>query len=399
MTGHEQFYSNNAKGMKESELKELLKFSNKPGIISFAGGYPAPDLFPIAEVTDIINELMAKDGKNILQYGPSEGHLPLREEMVKFMKTQGVDLSIDQLFIITSSQQGLDLVSKLFIDPGDVIITGKPTYIGAIMAFNCYSAKMHGVELEDDGIHTGKLEEEIKKLASENRKPKFIYVIPDFQNPSGITISLEKRKELIRIAEEYDLLIVEDSPYRQLRFEGEAEPPLISLNSERVISIYTFSKILLPGFRLGWMAGPESIIRKSVIAKQAGDICAPPFNQAIAAEFLKRGLLENQVEKIISAYREKRDLMLAKLEEFMPEMDGLKWTHPNGGLFLWLTLPEHMDATEMFKTAIEKNVAYVVGQAFDPEGKKKNTMRLNFSFAGKEQIVEGVKRLAEVIKS
>jgi 2-aminoadipate transaminase len=385
--------------MRESELKKLLKFSNQPGIISFAGGYPAPDLFPIKEVTEIINDLMAKEGKNILQYGPSEGHLPLREEMLKFMKKQGVDLSLDQLFIITSSQQGLDLVSKIFLSPGDVVMTGKPTYMGAIMAFKCYSGKMCGVELEDDGINTCKLEAEIKSLTATNRKPKFIYVIPDFQNPSGITIGLKKRKELIRIAEKYDLLIVEDSPYRQLRFEGEAEPPLISLNSERVISIYTFSKIFLPGFRLGWMVGPESVIRKSVIAKQAGDICAPPFNQAIAAEFLKRGLLEKQIEKIISEYRKKRDLMLAKLEEYMPAMDGLTWTHPHGGLFLWLTLPGHMDATDMFTAAIEKKVAYVVGQAFDPEGKEKNTMRLNFSFASMEQIDEGVKRLALVIKN
>ncbi|MCK5058608.1 MAG: PLP-dependent aminotransferase family protein [Candidatus Aminicenantes bacterium] len=399
MTDYDRFYCANAKGMKESELTELLKFSSKPGIISFAGGYPAPDLFPIKEVTEIINELMAKDGKNILQYGPTEGFLPLREELLKFMKKQGADLSIDQLFIITSSQQGLDLVGKLFIGPGDIIMTGKPTYIGAIMAFNCYSARLRGVELEDDGINTVKLEQEIKSLIAGNQKPKFIYVIPDFQNPSGITISMEKRKELIRIAETYDLLIVEDSPYRQLRFEGDPEPPLISLNSEKVISLYTFSKILLPGFRLGWMAGPESLIRKAVIAKQACDICAPPFNQAITAEFMKRGLLDKQVEKIVPAYREKRDFMLTKLAEYMPEMDGLTWTRPKGGLFLWLTLPENMDAVEMFKEAVENKVAYVVGQAFDPEGKKRNTMRLNFSFAGLEQIDEGVKRLAQVIKN
>ncbi|MCK4763649.1 MAG: PLP-dependent aminotransferase family protein [Candidatus Aminicenantes bacterium] len=399
MIDYEQFYSANAKGMKESELKELLKFTNKPGIISFAGGYPAPDLFPVAEITEIINDLMAKGGTGIFQYGAAEGYLPLREELVKFMKKQGVDIALEQLVIITSSQQGLDLVGKVFLSPGDVIMTGKPTYIGAIMAFNCYSAQMCGIELDDDGIDTALLEKEIKNLIAAKRKPKCIYVVPDFQNPSGITISLDRRKELIRIAEEYDLLIVEDSPYRQLRFEGEPEPPLVSLNSERVLSLYTFSKILLPGFRLGWMIGPEPLIRKSVIAKMAGDICAPPFNQAVVAEFLKRELLEGQIEKIIAAYREKRDLMLAKLAEYMPEREGLKWTHPNGGLFLWLTLPENMDATEMFRDAVEKKVAYVVGQAFDPEGKKRNTMRLNFSFASLEQIDEGVKRLAQVIKS
>lgn len=397
MIDYEQFFSANAKPMKESEIQELLKYSNKPGIISFAGGYPAPDLFPITEVTQIIDELMAKEGKNILQYGATEGYLPLREELLKFMKKQGVDLALGNLLIITSSQQGLELVGKLFISPGDIVMTEYPTYIGAIMAFNCYAAKMVGIEIENDGIDTGKLETNIKNLIAKNQKPKFIYVIPDFQNPSGITISLGKRKELLRIAETYDLLIVEDSPYRQLRFEGETEPPLISLGLERVISIFTFSKILLPGFRLGWMIGPEVLMKKIAILKQAGDICAPPFNQAIAAEFMRKGLLEKQIGKIISAYRKKRDLMLEKLAQYMPKIPGLTWTQPHGGLFLWLSLPGNMDAVAMFKKAIEKKVAYVVGQAFDPDGIRRNTMRLNFSFASPAEIDEGIKRLAEVI--
>ncbi len=384
--------------MHESELKSLLKFSSKPGIISFAGGYPAPDLFPVQELTQIINDLMTAGRVDILQYGATEGYLPLREELVKFMKNQGVDVPLEQLFIITSSQQGLDLVGKLFLDPGSLIITGQPTYIGAIMAFDCYSAKMHGIEITDDGIDTEILEKDVKSLLDAGQKPRCIYVIPDFQNPSGITISLERRKELVRIAEEYDLMIVEDSPYRQLRFEGEHEPPLFSLNPDRVISLYTFSKILMPGFRLGWMIGPKPLIEKAVIAKMAGDVCAPPFNQAVVAEFMKRDLLDNQVGKIVSAYREKRDLMISKLEEYMPKLPGLKWTNPHGGLFLWLTLPQGMNATEMFTAAVEKNVAYVVGHAFDPEGKQKNTMRLNFSFPSKEEINEGVKRLAEVIR-
>ncbi len=396
---YERFFSANAQPMKESEIQELLKYSNKPGIISFAGGYPAPDLFPITEITQIISELMAKEGKNILQYGATEGYLPLREELLKFMKKQGVDLTLGNLLIITSSQQGLDLVGKLLLNPGDIVMTEYPTYIGAIMAFNCYAAKMISTEIEDDGIAAAKLETAIKSLIARNQKPKFIYVIPDFQNPSGITISLGKRKELIRIAETYDLLLVEDSPYRQLRFEGETEPPLISLNLERVISIFTFSKILFPGFRLGWMIGPERLMKKIAILKQAGDICAPPFNQAITAEFMKKELLDIQIGKIISTYRKKRDLMLEKLAEYMPKIPGLKWTQPHGGLFLWLNLPENMDAVAMFKKAIEKKVAYVVGQAFDPEGIRRNTMRLNFSFPTLAEIDEGIKRLAEVIGS
>ncbi|MCK5056147.1 MAG: PLP-dependent aminotransferase family protein [Candidatus Aminicenantes bacterium] len=399
MINYEQFYSANAAGMKKSIIRELLKLTGKPGIISFAGGLPAPDMFPVQEITEIVSDLMAREGEKILQYGPTEGYTPLREELLQYMKRQGVELSIDQLVVITSSQQGLDLVGKIFVNRGDVIMMSKPTYVGAIQAFNSYSAHMCGIEIEDDGIDTGMLEREIKKFIAENRKPKFIYLVPDFQNPSGITVSLEKRKELIRIAEKYDLLIVEDSPYKQLRFEGEHEPSFISLNSERVVSLYTFSKILLPGFRLGWMVGPESLVQKAVIAKQAVDLCAPPFNQAVFAEFMKKGLLEKQVAKIITAYREKRDFMLAKLDRYMPDLEGLKWTRPQGGLFLWLTLPGHMDTTEMFTDALEKNVAYVIGSAFDPEGKERNTMRLNFSFASKEQIDQGIKRLAEVIKN
>lgn len=399
MMDYEQTFSPNAKGMKKSEIREILKHTSRPGVISFAGGLPAPDTFPVKEITDIVNELMAREGEKILQYGPTDGHPRLKEELLKYMEKQGVRLSNEQLLVTTSSQQGLDLVSKIFLGPGDIIMTGKPTYVGAIQAFNSYSASMCAIELEEDGINTELLDREIDYLVSEGRKPKCIYVVPDFQNPSGITVPLRKREKLIHIADKYDLLIIEDSPYKQLRFEGEHEPAMISLDSKRVVSLFTFSKILLPGFRLGWMAGPEPLIQKAIIAKQAVDLCAPPFNQAIIAEFLKKGLLEPQIEKIITAYRAKRDLMLAKLAEYMPSIEGLKWTRPEGGLFLWVTLPERMNATEMFMDAIEKKVAYVVGSAFDPSGKEHNTMRLNFSFATHEQIDEGIKRLAELIKS
>ncbi len=396
---YEQFYSNSAKGMKKSEIRELLKLTTRPGIISFAGGLPAPDLFPVKEITEIVTHIMSREGEKALQYGPTEGDPRLREELIKFMKREGVDLTLDHLFIITSSQQGLDLLGKIFISPGDIVMMGRPTYVGAIQAFNSYLADMRGVELDDEGMNIRILDQEIKQIIAENKKPKFIYVVPDFQNPSGISMSLARRKELIELAEKYDLLIVEDSPYRQLRFEGEHIPPIITLSYDRVVSLFTFSKILLPGFRLGWMAGPADLIHKAIIAKQGVDLCAPPFNQAVFAEFLSRGLLEKQIGKIISVYRDKRDFMLAKLEEYMPKMEGLKWTRPRGGLFLWLTLPRQMDACLMFPEAVEKKVAYVVGSAFDPEGKVRNTMRINFSYASKEEIAEGIKRLAEVVKN
>ncbi len=399
MLNYEQFYSTSAKGMKKSEIREILKLISKPGVISFAGGLPAPDLFPLQEIKEIAADVLDRDGKSALQYGTTEGNNALREELLKFMEKEGIHLTLEQIFILTSSQQGLDLVAKIFIDPGDVILCGRPTYVGAIQAFHTYQAVMRPVALDDGGISIEGLERELDSLINTQCiKPKFIYVIPDFQNPSGITLTLERRKRLVELAEKYDLLIVEDSPYRQLRFEGQPEPPIISLNAQRVISIYTFSKILLPGFRLGWMAGPRELIQKAITAKQAVDLCAPPFNQAIFAEFIKRGLLEKQIQKIIVAYKEKKDYMLDRLETYMADIEGIKWTKPSGGLFLWVTLPEPLDATEMFLNAVEKKVAYVVGSAFDPEGTDKRTMRLNFSYATLEEIDIGIQRLAEVIK-
>jgi 2-aminoadipate transaminase len=317
--------------------------------------------------------------------------------LAKLMNKDGVKITSNHLLIITSSQQGLDLVGKIFIDPGDVVMTSRPTYVGAIQAFNSYGAKMIGIEQDEEGTQTELLEAEIVKLAAKGNKPKFIYEIPDFQNPSGITMSLKRREGLIRIAEKYDLLIVEDSPYRQLRFEGTTEPALIGMNPERVLSLFTFSKILLPGFRLGWMAGPNDLIQKAVTAKQSVDLCSPPFNQAILYEYLHRGLLEKQIAVIINAYREKRDFMLDKLAKYMPKIPGLKWTRPHGGLFLWVTMPENIDAGEMFHSAIEKKVAYVVGTAFYPDGGGRNSFRMNFSYSSMAEIDEGVKRLSRVI--
>ncbi len=397
MVNYDPIFSHTARNMKRSEIRELLKLTAKPGIISFAGGLPAPDLFPIDDIKEMSRIVLEREGKTALQYGPTEGDNRLREELAKIMQKDGVNITSNHVMIVTSSQQGLDLIGKIFVDPGDVVLTSRPTYVGAIQAFNSYGAKMLGIEQDEEGTQTDLLEAEIVKLAAKGNRPKFIYEIPDFQNPSGITMSLNRRKELIRIAEKYDLIIIEDSPYRQLRFEGKTEPALISMNSERVLSLFTFSKILLPGFRLGWMAGPNELIQKAVTAKQSVDLCSPPFNQAILYEYLNRGLLEKQITVIIKAYKEKRDFMLDKLAQYMPKLPGLKWTHPHGGLFLWVTMPEYIDAGEMFHSAIEKKVAYVVGTAFYPDSGGANSFRMNFSFSSMAEIEEGVKRLAQVI--
>jgi 2-aminoadipate transaminase len=399
MINYEPLFSNNARGMKRSEIRELLKLTAKPGIISFAGGLPAPDLFPVEEIKEMSRIVMEREGRTALQYGPTEGDSRLREELAKLMKKDGVSITSNNLLIVTSSQQGLDLVGKIFVDTGDVVMSSRPTYVGAIQAFHSYGAKMIGIEQDEEGTQTALLEAEIEKLAAKGVKPKFIYEIPDFQNPSGITMTLKRRKELLRIAEKFDLVIVEDSPYRQLRFEGKTEPSLLGMNPERVLGLYTFSKILLPGFRLGWMAGPSELIQKAVTAKQSVDLCSPPFNQAILFEFLSRGLLEKQIAVIIQAYREKRDFMLSMLSKYMPKLPGLKWTQPHGGLFLWVTLPDDMDTGEMFHSAIEKQVAYVVGTAFYPDGGGRNAFRMNFSYSSMAEIEEGVKRLSQVIAS
>jgi 2-aminoadipate transaminase len=397
VVNYEEHFSHSAKAMKRSEIRELLKLTAKPGIISFAGGLPAPDLFPVEEIKEMTRIVMEREGKTALQYGPTEGDTRLREELAKMMQKDGVAITANHLLIVTSSQQGLDLTGKIFVDPGDIVLTSRPTYVGAIQAFNSYGAKMIGIEQDSEGTQTALLEAEIEKLAAKGLKPKFIYEIPDFQNPSGITMTLKRRKELLRIAEKYDLIVIEDSPYRQLRFEGKAEPSLLGMNPERVLGLYTFSKILLPGFRLGWMAGPNDLIQKAVTAKQSVDLCSPPFNQAILSEYLNRGLLEKQITVIIKAYREKRDFMIAMLATYMPKLPGLKWTQPQGGLFLWVTLPEEMDAGELFHSAIEKQVAYVVGTAFYPDGGGRNSFRMNFSYSSKAEIEEGVKRLGQVI--
>lgn len=399
MINYEPLFSNSARGMKRSEIRELLKLTARPGIISFAGGLPAPDLFPVEEILEVTRAVMEREGRTALQYGPTEGDTRLREELAKMMRQDGVSISSNNLLIVTSSQQGLDLTGRIFIDPGDVVMTSRPTYVGAIQAFHAYGAKMIGIDQDEEGTQTAVLEAEIEKLAAKGIKPKFIYEIPDFQNPSGITMTLKRRQELLRIAEKYDLVIVEDSPYRQLRFEGKTEPSLLGMNAERVLGLYTFSKILLPGFRLGWMAGPNDLIQKAVTAKQSVDLCSPPFNQAILYEYLKRGLLTKQIEVIIKAYREKRDFMLEMLGRYMPKKPGVKWTQPQGGLFLWVTLPEGMDTAEMFHSAIEKQVAYVVGTAFYPDGGGRNSFRMNFSYSSKAEIEEGVKRLGQVVST
>ena len=391
------FYSKNALNMKRSEIRELLKFTRQPSIISFAGGLPGPETFPVKDLEEIACQTLREKGAVALQYGPTEGEVTLRMEVAKWLSREKPAISPENILITAGSQQGLDIVSKVFLDPKDIVIVELPSYIGGLQAFSAYRAKMIGVPQDDQGMKMDLLEKTLSKLASKTKKPKFIYVVPDFQNPSGVTMSLERRRRLLELAYQYEIPIVEDSPYRDLRYTGKPAPAIYGMDTEdQVIVLGTFSKLLCPGLRLAWIMAPVEWMDRMVVAKQGMDLCSPTFTQLIVAEYLRRGLLHKQVENIRQLYGIKLEVMLKALREHMPK--GVRWSKPQGGLFLWVTLPKYVSANELFKKAIENKVAYVVGSAFHCNGKGQNTMRINFSYSKEEQIEEGIKRLAKMIK-
>jgi 2-aminoadipate transaminase len=391
------FYSKNALNMKRSEIRELLKVTRRPDIISFAGGLPSPDTFPVKDLEDISCQILRQKGATALQYGPTEGEWPLREEIAKWVAHEKPSIKPENILITSGSQQGLDIISKIFLDPNDIVVMELPTYIGGLQAFTAYRAKMIGVAQDGQGMRMDILEKLLARLARRRKRPKFVYVVPDFQNPSGVTMSLERRRKLLELAYKYEVPLVEDSPYRDLRFTGESVPAIYNLDTEnQVIVLGTFSKLLCPGLRLAWMITPSEWMDRMVVAKQSMDLSSPTFTQLIVAEFLKRGLLPRQVESIRKLYARKRQVMLDALEAHMPK--GVTWTTPEGGLFLWVKLPKRMSANDLFPRAIENKVAYVIGSAFHCNGKGQNTMRLNFSYPSEQQIGEGIKRLAKVVK-
>jgi 2-aminoadipate transaminase len=391
------FYSKAALNMKRSEIRELLKMTRRPDIISFGGGLPDPETFPVEDLEDISCQLLRDKGAIALQYGPTEGEVPLRQEIAKWMSREKATKP-ENILITVGSQQGLDIISKVFLDPHDIVVVELPTYVGGLQAFNAYRARMIGVPQDDEGMRMDLLEKTLAKLAKRNKKPKFIYVVPDFQNPSGVTMSLERRKKLLALAYQYEVPIVEDSPYRDLRFVGKPIPAIYSLDFENhVIVLGTFSKLLCPGLRLAWIMAPAEWTDRMIVAKQSMDLCSPTYTQLIVAEYLKRGLLPKQIENIRKLYGRKLEIMLNALKKYMPK--GVKWSKPKGGLFLWIELPKRMSANDLFPKAIENGVAYVVGSAFHCDGAGQNTMRINFSYPSEQQILEGIQRLAEMLKA
>lgn len=392
----EHLFSRAGNSMKKSAIREILKLTQKPDMISFAGGLPAPESFPVEDLKEIVMEVLERDGAAALQYGTTEGDIKLRQLLVDRHNKEGLNITTDNLIINTGSQQALDLIGKILIDPGDYVICGLPSYLGGLNAFSVYGAKLKGVPFDDYGMMPAELEKSIIGIQELGRTVKFIYIIPDFQNPAGITAPESRRLEILAIAERYNLLVVEDSPYREIRFTGTPQKLMFELDkSGRVITLFTFSKIFAPGFRLAWTIGQPDLLDKIVMAKQSSDLCTPVFVQKIAARYIEKGLLEKNLVKTVALYRERCHHMIDSLRRFMPE--GVSWTEPDGGLFLFITLPEYLDSMKVLEKAVERNVAFVTGSVFFCNDAGRNTMRLNFSFCNKKDIEEGVKRLAEVI--
>jgi 2-aminoadipate transaminase len=394
-----QLFSERAKGFRPSEIRELLKLVDSPEIISLAGGMPDDRFFPIDRVIEASSFALKEYGKKALQYGSTEGIKKLRNLLIERMAKEGVrDVGLENVVISTASQQGLSLVAQVFVDPGDTIIVEDPSYLGALQAFGSMQAKFCTVPLDGDGLQVDMLEEKLKELQASHVRPKFLYTCPNFHNPAGVTLSLERRKKLIQLAKDYSLLVIEDDPYGEVRFEGERLPSLLALGGmEHVVALRTFSKISFPGLRLGWIVAREDVLSKIIVGKQAADLCSPTITQYIAYEFISRGWLDEYVQIIQREYAKKKDAMIEALNQYFPA--GASWTNPQGGLFVWVKAPDCIDTTAMFREAINAKVAYVVGIAFYPHRNDNCHMRLNFSAVEPERIVEGVRRLGDLIKS
>jgi 2-aminoadipate transaminase len=397
-------FSSNANNMRKSVIRELLKLTQQPDIISFAGGLPAPETFPVEDLRIAADAVFRKYAAKALQYGTTEGDNSLKAELIAYEARHGTSVASENLLITSASQQALDMIPKIFLNPGESVIAGHPTYVGAIQAIQSYQGKIVGIpfSMDNDGFDMVELEKRYVRTQAGGERIKYIYVIPDFQNPTGICWSLEKRNALLEFSYREKLFIVEDAPYREIRFLGNPISSIYELdqkgrNKGNVIGLKTFSKILAPGTRVGWVIARKDIISKLVTAKQAMDLCTSPFTQLWLAEYLSTGKLEAVIANTCGVYREKRNFMVEMLEKFMPKRFDLRWTKPEGGLFLWISLPHYIDTDLMIIKAIEKKIAYVVGSAFYFDHPEHNSMRINFSYSSFQQIEDGVKRLADVI--
>lgn len=387
-------FSERTSAIKASEIRELLKLTEEPQIISFAGGLPAPELFPIKEMEKITDRVLENDGRAALQYSTTEGYVPLREIICEQrMHHVGVNATIDNIMITSGSQQGIEFSAKLFVDKGDIIICESPSYLGAINAFNSYQPKFIEIPMDDQGM----IVDELEKTLKQHPEAKMIYTIPDFQNPSGKTMSVDRRKRVAQLAAQYKIPVIEDCPYGELVFEGGVNPSIKSFDKEGyVVFLGTFSKTFCPGLRIGWICADEEVLQKYIIIKQGADLQCSTISQRQTALFMEEYDLDEHIRNIIDVYRKRRDLMLEGIEKYFPE--GIEYTKPNGGLFTWVKLKEELDAAKLLEEALKENVAFVPGGSFFANGGHPNHFRLNYSNMPEDKIIEGIKRLGNVLK-
>jgi len=385
-------YARRARLMTGSAIRELLKLTEQPDFISFAGGLPAPESFPVAEVAAAVQAILHDRGPQSLQYGATEGYRPLRELIARRTSTDGHVVSVENVLITSGSQQALDLLGKVFLDVGDRVLLESPTYLAALQAWNAYEATYLELPLDEAGLDPAALEPALRG------EPKFLYCVPNFQNPTGVTLSLARRQRLVALAAAHGMPLVEDDPYGSLRFEGDALPSLLTIAGAvgGVIQLSTFSKTLAPGLRVGWVVAPAEVIGRLALAKQGTDLHTGTLDQYIVHELLAGGQIEAGLPAIVARYRERRDTMLTALAEHFPA--DVRWTRPAGGMFLWVTLPRGIDASDLLPAAVERGVAFVPGKSFFPNGGGENTMRLNFSNATPERIREGIARLGSLLR-
>lgn len=389
-------YAHRTSSMISSEIRDLLEITARPDIISLAGGLPYTAAFDPAVILDIVRKVLAKDHAAALQYGPTDGYAPLKHDLLEVMRQEGTPGYPEDILITHGAQQGLEFIAKIFINPGDHIVTEAPSYVGALNSFLSYQPRVHAIPMDEEGMLLHELEGVLRGIAEAGERAKLIYTIPNFQNPAGITMSAERRFGLLELAHAYDCLVVEDNPYGMLRYEGSPCPTLRSLDEGRVIYLGTLSKIFSAGMRIGWVAAPHPILDKLLLAKQAADLCTSTFTQMVAHTYFSEEDWKGQVGQLIEIYRERRNAMLDALEEHMSGV--ATWTRPQGGLFVWVTLPDFVKTQDLLAAALDAKVAFVPGSGFFPYRGGENCMRLNFSFSDADTLHEGVKRLAKVVK-
>ncbi len=392
----EMLYAERAHTMKNSEIREFFQLTEQPDVISFAGGFPSPDCFPREFIAEALQKLVLEEGAAALQYGPTEGNWELRRYLAEKMSLEGASCSPENILITNGSQQGLDLIGKVLLNPGDRVIVEEPGYVGGLGAFNNYQAAILPVAVDGKGLCTDLLEKELHSLRNQGKSVKLAYTVPNFQNPTGVTLSLERRRHLLELAGKYNFSIAEDNPYGELCFEGGQLPSLKTLDTEgRVIYLGSFSKTFIPGIRVGWIGAERCLVEKIAAAKQATDLCSNTLGQHLVEHFTRRQSINRHTRRLSTYYRGKRDLMISRMKEHFPA--GVNWTVPRGGFFIWVTFPAHINSRDLLLKALEKKrVAYVDGGGFFVNGSGKNTARFSYSEASEEEIREGIARLGEL---